>query len=131
MAKKNDKVREVGKEIEDRWRLAPDMSKSEPAQNMMGLAESWGVKGGRLPAEKTKEADKYREEGKNNKELNQYAQESYEFTQAFFKHLGIKEITLFRGVKGQGIEKGTSGPGSEGPPEIRGCGWIFDQNGLV
>jgi len=109
MAEKNAKVQEIGKSIEDRWRLAPNMSKSESAQNIFGLVESWGVKGSRLPEENDEKAKKHRKEGENNKELNSYAQEAYEFSQAFFKHLGIKEITLFRGVKGQGLEDAKKG----------------------
>lgn len=105
MKKKDAKMREVGKGAEDSWRLTADMSRGESVQNLIGVAESWGVKGSRLPQEDEEKIKKYREEGAKNEELKKYAKESYEFTQAFFKRMGIKEVTLFRGVRGQGVDE--------------------------
>jgi len=109
IAKKNKSVAESGHDIGMGWRLAGDMSKSELVQNLIGVVESFGVKGSRLPSEEGEESKGYRKSGASDKDLVTYAKEAYEFTQAYFKHLGIKEVTLYRGVKGQGIDKAAKG----------------------
>jgi len=76
---------------------------------MVGAVESWGVSGSRTPKEDEDEAKGFREDGAKSKELKKYLQDAYDFSQAYYKHLGIKELTLFRGVQGQGLEKSKKG----------------------
>jgi hypothetical protein len=107
-AKKNAAAHEAGKDSVTGWQVAGNMSKSEDVQNLLGVVESWGVKGARLPDEQ-EESEKQRKAGAGNKDLQAYGKEVYDFTQAYFKHRGIKELNLYRGVKGQGVDDAKAG----------------------
>jgi hypothetical protein len=111
---KNDKqAKDEGHSVEMGWRTTANMSENESVQNLLGVVESWGVKANRLPAEEGAAPTKYRKEGAKNAALNRYAEEAYAFTQAFFKYMGLKEVTLFRGVQGQGLDKLKKGDEAE------------------
>jgi actin-related protein len=86
-----------------------ETSTSKGAQEMMGLLSSLGVKGSPAPddAKSAQEAKidlkKVRDDGSKDAALKEYAKRAYIYQQAFFKHLGVKEVTLYREVYGQGL----------------------------
>lgn len=78
---------------------------------LQGALEALGVKGDRSPGDE-KKSDRVkalREKGAKNEKLKAYVKEVVSFTQAALKELGIKELTLYRGVEGQGIDKAEQG----------------------
>ena len=109
MSKQDAEVQQVGRGAVAGWRIAGDFTESESVQNLIGMVEAWGIKGSRTPKEEEGEAKEFREDGAKSKKLNEYAQKAYEYSQAYYKHLGIKELTLFRGVQGQGLDKAKKG----------------------
>ena len=85
-----------------------------PSQELHGLASKLGYSGSCTPTEKGRPNVKFdRKKGAQSEELKQYFKEAYTYTQAVFKHLGVKELTLFRGVSGQGLDKDPPNKGSE------------------
>ena len=107
LTKKQRRVHE--KFIINGWR--EDTSGKE-AHEMQGFMKKHGVKGYLAPQD-ADEAEEARSRGENNSDMDDWAKEMYTFQQAFFEHLGVKEISVFRGVKGQGMD-GT--PPKEGDP---------------
>lgn len=93
----------------DNWRRSSGHPKS---QELHGIAQKSGVVG--YPTAKEEHDPKveaFREDGTQNKELQAYARKAYLFQQAFFKHIGLKEMTMHRGIQGQGLD---DDPPSEG-----------------
>jgi len=86
------------------WRISAGNNESNHLHGMMAAS---GVKGYKTPEEEKDDGrtDKNRKFGAGDEELHGYAQKMYAFQQAFFKHIGLKEVTLFRGVRGQGLDK--------------------------
>lgn len=94
------------------WRVS---SGGKSSHELHGLMKSLGVKGSLTPKEE-EEADKYKRFQKNGAEddrLKAYAKEVYDFTQAYFRHVGLKEFTMFRGVSGQSLDKDPPAKGDE------------------
>jgi hypothetical protein len=90
-----------------------------------GALSSMGVPGSLSPRDKRDEAlplderqrksgvlkiSQARKKGAASKEVQEYLKEVYTFQQAYFRHLGLKELTVYRGVSGQGID--------EDPPSV-------------
>lgn len=97
-----DEEREVHDKYYDDWR---ESSGGRYSQGLHGLAAESGVVGYRSPyEEKDEDVTKSREAGTRDEALKSYAKKAYLFQQAFFKHIGLKEVTMFRGVQGQGLE---------------------------
>jgi len=96
------KDKETHEMIMDGWRAS---SSSDEALQLCGALSALGVPGSLSPDDKKEPS---REEnlkaGKANKRLQEYIQEVYNFTQAFFRHHGVKSLTLYRGVRGQGTD---------------------------
>ena len=93
------------------WR---DSSASWPSQQLHGFASSLGYSGSCTPDEKGRsQVVASRKVGAESAELKQYFKEAYMYTQAVFRHLGIKELTLFRGVTGQGLNTAPPNRGDE------------------
>lgn len=99
------KDKETHKKVMKAWRAA---SGDPVSQELLGLLESMGVHGS-TPADESKEFSKERKKGPGNKKLKAYIEEVAAFTQAYFKHADIKELTVFRGVDGQGTDKAKKG----------------------
>lgn len=82
-----------------------DSSSNGTSQQLHGALSSLGVEGHQT--EKDKEKEHYREAGKQKEWLKDYMGKAYAFSQAYYKHIGLKEVTLFRGVVG--IDKAEDG----------------------
>lgn len=89
------------------------------SQEMQGLVGSLGVRGYSAPDDE--EADKQskggvakaRKKGAKDEKLKAYVKKMYDYQQAYFKDLGLKEVTLYRGFQGQGIGEQPPPVGSE------------------
>jgi hypothetical protein len=93
-----EKERAIHEDVMGDWQQS---SAAPASQKLHGLAKSLGVKGSPSPNdEKDDDAKKYRKEGEKDKELAAYVKKSYTFTQAMLKKLGVKELTVYRGVSG-------------------------------
>ena len=98
----SENVRESQDYYMSGWR---NSSGSRGAQNLYGFLEAQGIKGHRTPGEvDSDQVTSNRKSGVGGKDLKEYFEEIQHYQQAFFQHLGIKELTLFRGVRGQGTE---------------------------
>jgi chemotaxis protein histidine kinase CheA len=88
-----------------------------------GALSSMGVSGSLSPRDRKDEKvdprlkargvlpiSKARKKGAGDKETLAYLKDVYAFQQAYFRHIGLKELTVYRGVRGQGID--------EDPPKI-------------
>lgn len=100
-------LNEEQKELQDyylkSWKTT---SGGNDSQHLHGLLERAGVNGSRTDNEEgNSKVDKARSFGATDKELQAYAGQIYAFQQAYFKHLGLKELTLYRGVRGQGLDE--------------------------
>jgi hypothetical protein len=85
-----------------------DSSGQPPSDEIDGLMSSLGVEGYTLPKEEA-DAKDGRARGAKNEEMKKYVHEVLKFNRAVFKHLGLKEMTVFRGVNGQGADKAEPG----------------------
>lgn len=95
------------------WKDGADTWQSN---ELYGAMSELGIKGGAAPWDKKIIS---REDGAENEDLQSYCQLQWAFTQAFFEDAGIKEITVFRGVKGQGFDKEPPKEGDETQFEMR------------
>lgn len=96
------KDKETHEEVMDGWRAS---SSSDEALQLCGALKSLGVPGSLSPDDKKDpEREKNLKKGESNKKQQDYVKEVYNFTQAFFRHHGVKTLTLFRGVRGQGTD---------------------------
>ncbi len=106
--------RETHDRVMEAWQAS---SAATESQKLHGLAKSLGVKGYPSPQdEKDKATEKDRKAGAGDEELKAYAAKAYAFTQAMLKKLGVKELTIYRGVSGM-IDK--SPPAVGDPVEIK------------
>jgi hypothetical protein len=64
---------------------------------------------GGYAAPKDREVDTHRDAGKKRKALKEYLSKAYAFTQAYFKHIGLKEMTLYRGVMDKSVTEADEG----------------------
>jgi hypothetical protein len=85
-----------------------DSSGQPPSDEINGLMASIGVEGHTLPKEEA-DAKEGRARGAKDEEMKKYVHEVLKFNRAVFKHLGMKEVTVFRGVNGQGADKAQPG----------------------
>jgi len=77
---------------------------------LQGLVGSLGVSG--HPAPEDEQADKVtsggvtkaRKKGAKDPKLVQHVKKMYEYQQAYFRNAGVKELTLYRGVKGTEVD---------------------------
>lgn len=78
---------------------------SAEAQMLHGLLGQLGVKGYRSPEDSGKEdfVEKFRKMGVESQDLAEYAKEVYTYTQAALRHIKAFDITVYRGVTGQGV----------------------------
>ena len=99
-------VRATQRDVTDEW---IDDSGLPECQKMHGFLSSLGYNGSPTPREKKDDViEEQRQSGKSGPErarLEKYFKETYTYTQAVFEHLGVSELTLFRGVSGQGLDK--------------------------
>lgn len=85
------------------------------SQELQGLASSLGVAGKSAPDDEqanvaTKgDVDKARRKGAKDPKLQAYAKKLYDYQQAYFKHAGLKELTLYRGVNGATVDGASEG----------------------
>lgn len=84
------------------------------SQRLQGLAASLGVPGSASPEDEADDAASKggaraaHANGAKDKKLSNYAAKVYAFQQAYFAHAGLKELTLYRGVKGDAPKEGES-----------------------
>lgn len=85
------------------------------SQELQGLASSLGVAGKSAPDddevnEATKgDVTKARRKGARDPKLQAYVKKMYDYQQAYFKHAGLKELTLYRGVRGASVDGASEG----------------------
>lgn len=85
------------------------------SQELQGLASSLGVAGHSAPEddeanEATKgDVAKARRNGAKDPKLQAYVKKMYDYQQAYFKHAGLEELTLYRGVKGDAVDGASEG----------------------
>lgn len=85
------------------------------SQELQGLAASLGVVGSQAPEDLENNTasqggvEKARKKGAKDPKLTALAKKMYDYQQAYFKHLGIKEVTLYRGVKGKDLFSAAEG----------------------
>jgi hypothetical protein len=103
--KSNSKLNKVHNGLVMDW---TDSSGQPPSDEINGLMSSLGVEGYTLPKEEA-DAKEGRARGAKDQAMKEYAHEILKFNRAVFKHLGLKELTLFRGVNGQGADKAQPG----------------------
>ena len=84
-----------------------DSSSNEDSQEVHGALSSMGVEGSQT--DKDKSMAKYRDSGKKKEELKALMGKAYAFSQAYYKHIGLKEMTLFRGVMSPEVAKAKDG----------------------
>lgn len=85
------------------------------SQELQGLLSSLGVSG--TPAPEDEALDKTSQGGlkrartkaANDHRLTGYVKKMYDYQQAYFRNAGIKEITLYRGVKGPEVDGAAEG----------------------
>ncbi len=80
-------------------------SVSAPSQKVHGALSKLGVQGHKTEEDERQKAQSFRETGSEDKKLQEYLGKVYAFTQAFYKHIGVKEVTLFRGVEDAALVK--------------------------
>jgi hypothetical protein len=87
-------------------------SASPEGHQLHGLLESLGAEGQRSERDKgeggrtdedcdPKCVEKNRKEGAESSKLREYVEEAYAYTQAFYREMGVSEITLWRGTASQ------------------------------
>lgn len=86
------------------WIRSPDLPQ---ALQMCGALSDMGVEGYAIEGD----TKKHHEDGKSNKHLKNALRDSVLFQRAFFEHIGLKEMTLYRGIKAQGV-------GDKDPPSV-------------
>jgi hypothetical protein len=91
---------------------------SSAGSEIQGAFESMGVVGGPSPGDLQRDKERQKErkrmkmlprpglaqlrkKGGKDKKLQEYIGKAYAFQQAYFKHIGLTEVTMFRGVGGQ------------------------------
>jgi hypothetical protein len=85
------------------------------SQELQGLASSLGVAGKSAPDddeanEATKgDVAKARRSGAKDPKLKAYVKKLYDYQQAYFKNAGLKELTLYRGVRGASVDAASEG----------------------
>lgn len=85
-----------------RWRMA---SGDSEVQALHGLLSSLGVPGSFPEGEhEDKGLAKAYKAGAGDKKLLATVREAVIFERAFFKHLGVKELTVYRDIDGQGLD---------------------------
>ena len=80
---------------------------------LQGMAGAFGFTGSLAPEDKELDkgglVTKARAQGANDKKLLAHAKKMYDYQQAYFEHAGIKELTLYRGVKFSDTDKADEG----------------------
>lgn len=100
------------KELHEAFTKGWTSSSSNPtSMQVHGALSALGVQG--YQTSKDKELTDYREAGGKKAYLKDYLGKAYAFSQAFYKHLGLKEITLFRGIMDPALEKAALGDEAE------------------
>jgi hypothetical protein len=85
------------------------------SQELQGWASSLGVSGHAAPEDEVADkvskggVTKARAKAAKDVKLSAYAKKMYDYQQAYFKNAGLKEITLYRGVKGPGVDGAVDG----------------------
>lgn len=85
------------------------------SQELQGLASSLGVSGQGAPADDAADKEtngdvvKARRKGAKDSKLQAYAKKMYDYQQAYFKHAGLKELTLYRGINGTDVDDTSEG----------------------
>lgn len=103
--------RQLHREYTNAW---SDSSSSDDSIKIHGALSTMGIRGFQTKEDRAKENFReFRDDGKKNEKLKKYIGKVYAFTQAYYKHLGIEEVTLFRGVVGNGIEDAVIGENVE------------------
>jgi hypothetical protein len=82
-------------------------SSNSTSTQVHGALSTLGVEG--YQTAKDKEKKMYRDAGMKKQEWKAYMGKVYAFTQAYYKHIGLKEITLYRGVVDKGLDKASVG----------------------
>ena len=91
-----------------------DSSASRGAQHVHGALSSMGVNGSPSPDDERSEYRmKDRENGKTKENVKEYLKEVAAWNQAVYKHVGLKDVTLFRGISGQGLDQEPPDKGQE------------------
>lgn len=84
-----------------------DSSSNPTSTQVHGALSTLGVEGHQTA--KDKDHENYREAGKKKEWLKDSMGQSYAFAQAYFKHIGLKEVSLYRGVVGDATDKAAEG----------------------
>jgi len=85
------------------------------SQELQGFLSSLGVSGHASPEDEAVDKvskgglTKARAKAAKDSKLSSYAKKMYDYQQAYFKNAGLKEITLYRGVAGQGVDEAADG----------------------
>ena len=80
---------------------------------LQGLAGAFGFKGSLSPDDEELDKDgvvtQAMKDGAKDKKLLAYAKKMYDYQQAYYRHAGIEELTLYRGVKFPDTDKADEG----------------------
>lgn len=102
-------LQEKHEEVMEGWR---DGIGTPSANQLYGYLDTLGVAGGPAPWDKQSAKDN-RKKGAADKELAAWAGRQYAFAQAYFEHIGLKEVTVYRGIKAQGLDKDPPSAGDD------------------
>lgn len=93
--------------LHENWILS---SQADTSQELHGYLSKLGINGSRSPDEKDSDkVSKLRERGTQDSELESYTKKAFAFQQAFYQHIGLTEMTLFRGVRDPVTDKAETG----------------------
>jgi len=85
--------------LHENWIIS---SQSDTSQELHGFLADIGINGSMSPDElgdNNGKVNQLRARGAQDTELATYVKKAFAFQQAFYQHIGLKEMTLFRGVR--------------------------------
>lgn len=88
----------LGQALED-WQDHPS---SPRAHRLYGLLEGLGVSGGKRARDKGAKAQQHRSEGPKDEDLRRAIAKAMAFSKAYFDHLGLQDVSLYRGMRAPG-----------------------------
>ena len=84
------------------WQEHPSSPRSH---RLYGLLESLGVSGGKRARDGGADSKKHRSEGSKDEDLKRAIAKSMAFSKAYFDHLGLQDMSLYRGMRAPGGAK--------------------------